>query len=700
VERGISAPGWFANGRCYHPSFPPRSLKMVEDFVDYRGTVITWPSLGGGGISLSYLEHEAYDSQPPRMRQYGFLNDSEFLAECHSHGVKAFSVIFCMQGWEFPAEFNDAEDQVLSMNELRGVGKRGYLGLREFTQNRYPKIWDPFEKYFPDGLYNSRGEVVTDLFEECCSRDIHGNAIHADWLEVPDREHSCHFMNINNPVWREYLKAIVGIQIDAGVDGVQFDEPDSPFGALSYGGDFSYDVLQPFKEYLQQLSAELIPESVRLTLDDFHYGEWLLSRGRERVDFTTGGDEGWLAKQYATFLRGRQGTNFHELASYVRDYAATKGRTVLVSANLFDGAIWHESLVADVDLLVPEQRYTLFEQPAWMRYIAAFAGDKPVCINPNPYDGVLPDLVPRMKLGRSMDRYRVMLYEAAALGVNMSVSYGSWMGNKIHDAMWSPYDETVEVQGFLADHESLFSCGRRSMNSTAVVFSVASNFFEMASEFYFAEKIPGDEGEKGPHATPFQQAAHAIGISGRPFDVVMFHDGIHSDDDVSLTALARYERVVMPNVHSLTEKQLDATLGYLHRGGLVTLTGQFGADRGAKELSIINHPNTMHVTALEATALIPGPAQVVCEGAARVASNIQYISEGSGALHIVNYDYDEDADSTRAIYDLAIAVRVPFEVRRAIIHTPGKESYAMDVIGGRLTVGQLNCYAIIELSSE
>ena len=88
-----------------------------------------------------------------------------------------FGIVFEVQGWEFPVELNEDESEVLSMNELRGVGKREWMGLREFSSNRYPKLWKPFEHYFPGGLVNSVGEPVTDILEECCSRDIHGEPL-------------------------------------------------------------------------------------------------------------------------------------------------------------------------------------------------------------------------------------------------------------------------------------------------------------------------------------------------------------------------------------------------------------------------------------------------------------------------------------------------------------------------------------------
>src|SRR4051794_3781868 len=138
---------------------------MVDDLVDYRATLLVWSALGGGSISLPYLEQEAFGAVDARARFYGFVNDSEFIRACHEHGIKVFGIVFEAQGWEFPVELNDAEDTVLALNELRGAGHQDWIGLREFTQNRYPNLWPPMEKYFPEGLTNSDGDRVTDLIE-------------------------------------------------------------------------------------------------------------------------------------------------------------------------------------------------------------------------------------------------------------------------------------------------------------------------------------------------------------------------------------------------------------------------------------------------------------------------------------------------------------------------------------------------------
>jgi hypothetical protein len=87
VERGVYFDAWFPRQHCYHPSLPPRRLRMVDDLVDYRATVLVWASMGGGSLSLPYLEQEAFGPVDARARFYGFVNDSEFIAACQEHGI-------------------------------------------------------------------------------------------------------------------------------------------------------------------------------------------------------------------------------------------------------------------------------------------------------------------------------------------------------------------------------------------------------------------------------------------------------------------------------------------------------------------------------------------------------------------------------------------------------------------------------------
>ena len=86
------------------------------------------------------------------------MNDKEFCHECKKRGIKVFSVLWKAQLWEFAAEFNEDESELLSLNILRDAGEHKYLGMSELSTNRYPKLFDPIEKYFPNGLLDYKGK--------------------------------------------------------------------------------------------------------------------------------------------------------------------------------------------------------------------------------------------------------------------------------------------------------------------------------------------------------------------------------------------------------------------------------------------------------------------------------------------------------------------------------------------------------------
>lgn len=94
MERGVYFDGWYKHNHCYHPSLPIRSRQMLEDLEKDHATVLAWAGLGGGSISLPYLMHEAFGPVDPRMQIYGYMNDSEFIAECTRRGIRLFGIVF------------------------------------------------------------------------------------------------------------------------------------------------------------------------------------------------------------------------------------------------------------------------------------------------------------------------------------------------------------------------------------------------------------------------------------------------------------------------------------------------------------------------------------------------------------------------------------------------------------------------------
>jgi hypothetical protein len=694
MERGAYFDAWFPLQHNYHPSFPPRRLKMIDHLEDYRATMLVWAALGGGNLALPYLEEEAFGEVPARYRVYGFVNDAEFIAECGRRGIKVFGVVF-EHAWEYPVELDEGESRVLALNETRGAGRRDWLGIREFWQDRYPRLWPPRSNYFPEPVLNADGEEVTDILEECAQRDIHGNPCHALWIECPDREHWNFMMDRNNPVWRQYLKAIVRLQVDAGCHGIHFDEAEVPITSLQYGGCFCRTCVRGFAEHLAALpAAELPAELEGEDLAGFHYGRWLLERGHDFASPQAGTP---LFGQYMDFQRANITRYFAELAAYARDYAASVGRDILVSGNFFNLFDNYHALEPAVDVIVTEMRNTTYRQPAWYRYAAGFGGAKPVVVVENPYGGVVPELVEDLKAGRARDRFRQSLYEAAALGVNMSVPYGAWMGSVIEDAFYPPHDLATEIQAFIAGHEDLYSTATAS--EVGVVFSVGSSFRAAPPE------VMGDNRLNLPpeRRDPFWEACERLSAAVQPYDVVFFPDGTLRPDTLTADDLGRYRTLVLADCAWLTGDQADLLAGYLDAGGRLVACGPVGEnlDAGARE-RLLGHPGTRAVGPddLALDLLDGGPQVAVAEGATDAALTLQAVGDGA-ALHLVRYDYDPAADRVPILERLVLDVRLPFEVAEARPFSPDGALRAAAGPAGdgrtRLVLGDAGVYGIVHL---
>lgn len=649
MERGVYFDAWFPRQHCYHPSLPPRRLRMIDDLVDLKATVLVWSALGGGSLSLPYLEQEAFGDIDPRFRFYGFVNDAEFIQACQERGIKVFGVVFEVQGWEFPVELNETEDKVLALNEVRGEGPRGWLGLREFSQNRYPALWKSFQDYFPEGLQNSEGAPVTDLLEECCSRDIYGAPCHAHWVECPDRDHFCYTMDRNNPVWREYLKAIVRIQVDAGVAGVHLDEAELPITSLQYGGCFCKDCMAGFRDYVRDHEPD---ELAGVDIDSWNYGRWLLEQGH---DFKTDQAGAPLFWDYLRFQQQNITKYFGELADYVRSYARSKGRDVLVSGNFFNLFEHYYALEPKVDLIVTEMRNTGYRQPSWYRYVAGFARDKPVVVVENPYGGVVPELAANLKGGRSYDLFRMSLYEAAALGANMSVPYGAWMGSEIQDSFHPPHELCAEIQTFLADHEDLYS--RDTYSEIGVIYSVESNFRLQSGSDVLSNNTLNAIGD---HVPPFWHVCDALSDAVQPYDVIFFPDGELRADGLQPEHLEQYAVLVLPQCSFLTLRQAELLQSFIESGGRVLALGDAGTNLSAEEREPLTQHERWSVDQLGGSRLaaLRAAPQVRLTPTVDAAVNLQRI-DGGAAVHLIRYSYDRGFDRVAPLTQLTMEVRLP-----------------------------------------
>lgn len=698
-------------------------MQMVEDLERYRATILVWSVMGGGSISLPYLENEAFGELDPRLRFYGFMNDSEFIAECRKRGIRAMGIVFEVQGWEFPVEVSEDGKHMKAFNVLRdGPSDQAeqYYGLNEFSSGKFDGLFrTSLKDYYPDGIINSDGERVTQLQEEVAARTFRGDPVHAGWVEVKGHSKTCYQTCRNNPVWRGYLKKIMELQIDAGVEGIQLDEAELPITSMGAGGCFCKDCVKQFRTYLKEKQANgTLPKGYEaFDLDTFDIGQYLRDCN---VAHPT---ESWTYRDVYEFQMRAVKKHFTELVDHARAYAREKyGREIWMSGNFFTCMPVYYPFENTVDCVITEMDHTLFRQPHWYRYISGFSGSKPVIVAENPYGGIVPQLLDELNRGRGYDLYRLLLLEAAVYGCNMSVPYGGWMGNTIKTGFWPPRDVTEQVQRFLADHDALFSkdSGARIM----VAYSFPSNYWREVTkkggdQFTDVDSIlfyrPVEERSEMASRLPFWEVVQRMSEEQAIYDVRMFGDDELRPDRVNAEDWKQYDLIVLPECTVLTENQCEELERFAQNGGKLLLFGETASNhpgwaaRMAKLPSVTVAENPASVReAMQSFAAafckaVTGGEQITIEtGRTEDRAAIGAHTHRNGetrCLQLLNYRYDKNADRVLPIEHVKIRLRTD-RTRASAIDLNGNpipiETSAKD---GVLTISipSLPLYAAIEL---
>lgn len=697
MERGVYFDGWPHHNHCYHPSLPMRSMQMVEDLERFHGTLLVWSAMGGGSISLPYLEHEAFGPVDPRQRFYGHMNDAEFIAECNKRGIKVFGIVFEVQGWEFPVRISEDGRQMLDFNVIKsgpgngsGVGSCGsehdgkgvddWYGLREFSNGKHDKLFaKKFSDYFPEGLYNSDGEAVIDLWTECSAKDYNGVPVHADWVEVVEHQQICYQMCRNNPVWQTYLKKITEIMIDAGCAGIQLDECELPITAFRYGGCFCKDCTRQFRDYLKKEKAagRLNGEIAQVDLETFDYGKYL---SENNIPFPSNLQNVPFFELYYRFQMQAVKRQFLDLAAHVKNYGRSKERDVAISGNFFNLMPVYYPLEVGADVIITEMRQTLFRQPAWYRYAAGFAGDKPIIIAENPYGGVVHELAAQLEDGKAFDLYRLFLLEASVYGCNMSVPYGGWMGNTVKTGFYPPRSVTKQVQDFIYEKERLFS--KDSGSNICVLYSFPSYAWREAIIGYSGDVdelknagaggvlsySAGDEDDPLLPRLPFAEVTQLLSEKQLSYDVKLLADDDLRVDDFSSAVISRYDIVVAPDCINLTRNQLTALSEYVNAGGRLVIYGSLAENLPEEAEPLFRHENVQLVeNGQDRRSSIAGFAdkffarnkdlQQISTDCPDLGVQTHRLEGGNLAIHLLNYRYQEESDKIEDIGAVNISVK-------------------------------------------
>jgi hypothetical protein len=193
----------------------------------------------------------------------------------------------------------------------------------------------------------------------------------------------------------------------------------------------------------------------------------------------------------------------------------------------------------------------------------------------------------------------------------------------------------------------------------------------------------------------------------QPYDVLFFPDDRLRADHITLDQLQRYRTLVLPQCSYLTQNQADALLEYLDSGGQIVAIAPLGTNLLEEtRQAITTHTGTLlHRTTQAALAAgLPNDAQVTINQPADLGLHIQRLSDGSAAVHFVNYAYDHANDAAITANGVELEIRLPHIYASATVYVPGAEPRTVEVQTDgavlRVRLDQVPVYTIVLLHDE
>lgn len=531
--------------------FLSKDSRIVEDMRKLRVSALMWSAMGSGVISLNNLEEEGWGRRiwDPQGR-----SDVEFIRECKEKGINVFSVVFTAQGVEVGISTDEKEERIISFGRIDKKEGKKYWGLNEFYQNRYPKIFKGFKNYFKDIFYDDKGNPVKDFINEtaCCSID--GKPARALWVNEIEKyfDMKNYYMCKNSPYWRDYLKRIVEMQIEAGSPGIQFDESGGPLDSTMFDVGFCPHCTRRFSQFLSEKYGE--------KFRNFDYRKYLRRRGYGLGSIFTYFKGVPYGKEFKTWHLQAIRENLKELTDYTRDYAKQKEKEVLIAGNYVELLPFYFPVVDLVDILNFELMVKApHEGRNSARYMLAreLAREKPVTAVPSIMHGAYFKKRKKDNLDKSMMKYFVA--EAAASQANFQIPY-SCLTIEGEGSYYPDLESLAPYQNFIANH-SEFYLGK-PVNDITIIFSFPSYFWEF-------EWVT----QSGSHMSSFLGIESLLSDLKIPYHTAIWGDGkfvdeFHSEIDSKI--------IILPAVSCLTEKQRDWLENFSNSHGKIAILGSLG----------------------------------------------------------------------------------------------------------------------------
>lgn len=542
------------NERMMCACFLGRDHDIVEKMSNLHVDALFWAGLGSGVISLSNLEEEMYGKR--RWDTNGRC-DADYIKDCLDHGIIAFGTVFTGQAYELGIEIDKDKTKCLSFGKFEGKGKKSWWGLQEFYQNKYPKIFKGWNSYFQKKFVDEDGKEIKNLINEISCKDAEGRFLKSYWVNEPSKyfDMTIYTPCKNSPYWRDYIKKIIEMQIEAGVGGILFDEPFDP--SYTYGGCFCKHCMKKFSAYLTRIHGK--------QFQNFDYARFFKNKGHGLISSLIYYHNEPYWREFRLFHLDSLIDSFTEFVKYVKDTGRKKSKNILTAGNF--SLVWpcFFPLVDLVDVFNLEIELDL--PPNNVRFLYQLArvlvGNKPISAVSSIMLASYLREQEKKNLGITGNVMKYFIAEAAASQGNYEIPYSCFTLDS-PGAYYPPLEPIYQYQDFLYNNQECFEYSTlKPLSNINLICSWPSYFWT----FNFLSMY-------GSHVLSLNGISNLLDDLFVPYSMAIFGDGKY----IPLYINQAFEKsyLILPNVVCLSEKNIKDIKNFAINGGIVIICGSFG----------------------------------------------------------------------------------------------------------------------------
>ena len=518
--------------------------------------------------------------------------------------------------------------------------------------------------------------------------------------------------------WREFVIKFIRLLFDAGIDGIEFD---GGCGYKNLGS-FDPETMRKFNQYLASKYSreELLRRFNIRDINTFNFTKYLRDLGYHRHTVVVGEDtviahpgiEGPKDDEYVKALwKEFQNFNLKMLLELykliwenVREWEKETGRRFYIFTRIGHIHFNPKAGTEENEVFVlpyvdgTNWEYTWFSSPPF--------GDRPAIIGyPNRSASV--DFRVLQSLNKTFNLWITPFSSLESTGFSEWFSNG-WNRTMDPEEQYlalseiivcggripvvsglnrDSFNETHFMQFIRLVQENPHLFGQGQFGEIALIYSVATaiNVDDLGLPSVFEGSYDSYEG-----------AYYLLADSHRTFDIIVFGDDNWVNITPSLSQLLKYKAIVLSNVVCLTDSQIELLKQYLERGGIIIGIGEIAThnekgepvdrefaryfDGGVhtygkglivsiRDVSTSDYlllrtrydPNAKSI--LEAfrkilDKYVPREVQTNLPSRAHIYRFFNY-DENAMIFHIVNFNYDYEADKVVRLYNVNFSFKLP-----------------------------------------